>query len=411
MYQLAINAVTKIINETGYVNIVISDNIKNSKLTDHERRLFTRIVYGTVENYLLLDYYLKPYTTGKKIKPFIRNTLRCGVYMLFFMDLANHFVVNELVKIVKRQDYHASGMVNAILRSIIREGLREIKASDKVEYLSIKYSYPIELVKELIKQYPNEIEDILGTEEETYNTYRINTLKITKEEVEKLLIEHDVEYKINNTTLWTKSSLINTSLFVDGKIISQDSSSQKVGEVVNPVAGSLILDACSAPGGKAYHMATIMENKGEITCLDIYPHKLKLIEEGASIQGITILKPVLADASKYQPDKLFDYVVIDAPCSGLGVMKHKVDLKYHMTVSSMNELVGLQTDILENLYRVVKPNGYLVYSTCTINKNENMYQIKKFIEKHLEFKLLEETQFLPNSLGDGFYIAKLQRKA
>ena len=131
MYQLAINAITKIINEAGYVNLVISDNIKNSNLTDHERRLFTRIVYGTVEKYLLLDYYLKPYTTGKKIKPFIRNTLRMGVYMIYFMDIANHFVVNELVKIVKKQDYHGSGMVNAILRSIIRDGLREIKVSDK----------------------------------------------------------------------------------------------------------------------------------------------------------------------------------------------------------------------------------------------------------------------------------------
>ena len=131
MYQLAINAITKIINESGYVNIVISDNIKNSKLTDHERRLFTRIVYGTVEKYLLLDYYLKPYTTGKKIKPFIRNTLRMGVYMIYFMDIANHFVVNELVKIVKKHDFHASGLVNAVLRSIIRDGLREIKASNK----------------------------------------------------------------------------------------------------------------------------------------------------------------------------------------------------------------------------------------------------------------------------------------
>ena len=166
MYQLAEKAITKIINESGYVNIVISDVIKNSELTDHERRLFTRIVYGTVEKYLLLDYYLKPYTSGKKIKPFVRNTLRMGVYMIFFMSIANHFVVNELVKIIKKQDYHASGMVNAILRSIIRDGLREIKSDNKAEYLSIKYSYPLELVKELIKQYPADIESILSVEEE-----------------------------------------------------------------------------------------------------------------------------------------------------------------------------------------------------------------------------------------------------
>lgn len=411
MYQLAINAITKIINEAGYVNLVISDNIKNSNLTDHERRLFTRIVYGTVEKYLLLDYYLKPYTTGKKIKPFIRNTLRMGVYMIYFMDIANHFVVNELVKIVKKQDYHASGMVNAILRSIIRDGLREIKVSDKAEYLSIKYSYALELVKELMKQYPNEIEDILSASEGVYNTYRINTLKISTEEVESLLKEHDVEYKLENTTLWTKNSLINTSLFVEGKIVPQDASSQQVALVTNPLSGSRILDACSAPGGKAYHLATIMGNIGEIICLDIYPHKLKLIEEGSLKQGLTILKPTLSDARTYSSDEPFDYVVVDAPCSGLGVMLHKVDLKYHMSLSSMNELVSLQEEILENLYRLVKVNGYLVYSTCTINKNENIYQIKKFIKKHPEFELLVEKEYLPSSLGDGFFIAKLQRKA
>ena len=411
MYQLAIQSITKIINEAGYVNIVISDNIKNSQLTDHERRLFTRIVYGTVEKYLLLDYYLKPYTTGKRIKPFVRNTLRMGVYMIYFMDIANHFVVNELVKITKKQDYHASGMVNAILRSIIRDGLREIKINDKAEYLSIKYSYSLDLVKELMKQYPDNIEDILKTEEVIYNTYRINTLKTSIKDVELYLKEQDIEYKLGNTCLWTKNSLINTSLFVDGKIIAQDSSSQDVAIVTNPLPGSKILDACSAPGGKACHMATIMKNKGEIICLDVYPHKLKLIEENAEKQGLAILKPTLSDATKYQSDSPFDYVVIDAPCSGLGVMLHKVDLKYHMNLSSMNELVLLQEEILENLYKQVKVNGYLVYSTCTINKHENTFQIKKFMEKHKEFELLDEKEYLPNSLGDGFYIAKLQRKA
>jgi 16S rRNA (cytosine967-C5)-methyltransferase len=334
-----------------------------------------------------------------------------GVYMIYFMDIANHFVVNELVKIVKKHDYHASGMVNAILRSIIRDGLREIKINDKAEYLSVKYSYSLELVRELIKQYPDKIEEILSNEEEVYNTYRINTLKISLEEVETLLKEQDIAYKLEKTTLWTKNSLINTSLFLDGKIVAQDASSQEVALVANPLQGSKILDACSAPGGKACHMATIMKNQGDIICLDVYPHKLKLIEENALKQGLTILKPTLADARMYQSDCDFDYVVIDAPCSGLGVMLHKVDLKYHMTLSSMNELVLLQEEILENLYKLVKVNGYLVYSTCTINKNENNYQIKKFVKKHPEFVLLEEKEYLPSSLGDGFYIAKLQRKA
>lgn len=411
MYQLAQEAIIKIINDGGYVNIVISDFIKNSELTDHERRLFTRIVYGTVEKYLLLDYYLKPYTSGKKIKTPIRNILRMGVYMIFFMNIANHFVVNELVKMVKRQDFRASGLVNAVLRSIIRDGLREIEKKDLVSYLSIKYSYPIELVKELYNQYPNDIENILRADGEIYNTYRINTLKTTIDEIKDYLENKEYKYKIDGTTLWSKESLIKTPLFMEGKIISQDSSSQRVALITNPVKNSRILDSCSAPGGKACHMATMMENMGEIICLDIYPHKLKLIEENAKNQGITILKTCLSDAREYYDDKPFDYVVIDAPCSGLGVMDHKVDLKYHMSVSSMKELVTLQSQILDHLSALVVKNGYLVYSTCTINKNENTYQIKKFIEKHPEYQLLEEIQLLPSNEGDGFYICKLQRKA
>lgn len=411
MYQLAQKAITKIINDGGYVNLVISDVIKNNELTDHERRLFTRIVYGTVEKYLLLDYYLKPYISGKRVKPYVKNTLRMGIYMIFFMNTANHFVVNELVKLIKKQDFNASSLVNAVLRSIIRDGLREIEQKDQIEYLSIKYSYPIELVKELIKQYPEEIESILNAEGQIYNIYRINTLKIKIEEVEQFLQKHEFEYKIDNITLWCKDSLINTKLFEEGKIIAQDASSQKVGLIVNPKRHSRILDACSAPGGKACHMATIMENTGEIVCCDVYPHKLKLIEENAQKQGVTILKTVLSDAREYKDDKLFDYVVIDAPCSGLGVMDHKVDLKYHMNSSNMNELVGLQEEILNHLASFVKEEGYLIYSTCTINKNENTYQIQKFLETHPNYGLLEEIQILPSNIGDGFYISKLQRKA
>lgn len=411
MYQLAQGAITKIINDGGYVNLVISDIIKSNKLTDHERRLFTRIVYGTVEKYLLLDYYLNPYISGKKIKPYVRNTLRMGIYMIFFMNISNHFVVNELVKLIKKQDFRTSGLVNAVLRNIIRDGLREIEKKDWIEYLSIKYSYPVELVKELINQYPEDIESILNAEGEIYNTYRINTLKINIEKVERFLQDNGLGYKIDNATIWCKDSLIHTSLFEEGKIIPQDASSQQVGLMVNPKKHSRILDACSAPGGKACHMATLMENTGEIICCDVYPHKLKLIEEGAKKQGITVLKTVLSDARLYKDDKQFDYVVIDAPCSGLGVMDHKVDLKYHMTISSMNELVGLQEEILNHLASFVKEDGYLIYSTCTINKNENTYQIKRFLEKHPNYELLEEIQILPSNLKDGFYISKLQRKA
>lgn len=412
MYQLARDAITRIINEEAYTNLVVSEVIEKHSLTEHERRLFTKIVYGTVEKYLLLDYYLKPYTQGKRLKPYLKNTLRMGVYMLFFMDIANHFVVNELVKMVKKKDYKGSQLVNAIFRSILKQELPSIKASSYLEELSIKYSYPQSLVEEIYKQYPSDIESILNMDyKQNYNIYRINTLKISVEEVVEYLNTKSIKYMIDKTTIWVENSLINDVLFKDGMIIAQDASSQKVGFIANPSPGDRVLDACSAPGGKACHMGTIMNNQGEIVCLDVYDHKIELIKENASIQGISIIKLMVQDSRTYEPIELFDIIVIDAPCSGLGVMDHKVDLKYRMNAESMNGLVNLQKEILENLHKYVKLNGYLVYSTCTINQNENNKQMDEFIKNHPNYEKIYEEQILPNNLGDGFYICKLQRKA
>ena len=412
MYQLARDAITRIINEEAYTNLVVSEVIEKHSLTEHERRLFTKIVYGTVEKYLLLDYYLKPYTQGKRLKPYLKNTLRMGVYMLFFMDIANHFVVNELVKMVKKKDYKGSQLVNAIFRSILKQELPSIKASSYLEELSIKYSYPQSLVEEIYKQYPSDIESILNMDyKQNYNIYRINTLKTSVEEVVEYLNTKSIKYMIDKTTIWVENSLINDVLFKDGMIIAQDASSQKVGFIANPSPGDRVLDACSAPGGKACHMGTIMNNQGEIVCLDVYDHKIELIKENASKQGISIIKPMVQDSRTYEPIELFDIIVIDAPCSGLGVMDHKVDLKYRMNAESMNGLVNLQKEILENLHKYVKLNGYLVSSTCTINQNENNKQMDEFIKNHPNYEKIYEEQILPNNLGDGFYICKLQRKA
>ena len=195
MYQLARDAITRIINEEAYTNLVVSEVIEKHSLTEHERRLFTKIVYGTVEKYLLLDYYLKPYTQGKRLKPYLKNTLRMGVYMLFFMDIANHFVVNELVKMVKKKDYKGSQLVNAIFRSILKQELPSIKASSYLEELSIKYSYPQSLVEEIYKQYPSDIESILNMDyKQNYNIYRINTLKTSVEEVVEYLNTKSKKY-------------------------------------------------------------------------------------------------------------------------------------------------------------------------------------------------------------------------
>ena len=167
---------------------------------------------------------------------------------------------------------------------------------------------------------------------------------------------------------------------------------------------------CSAPGSKAFHMAALTNNNAEITCCDIYEHKIKLINDMAKNLGVTCLKPTVCDSVMQTYEEPFDYVLLDAPCSGLGVMKHKVDLKYQFNMKDVEDIVVLQKALLGRASRNVKVGGTLVYSTCTINKMENEEMIKYFLKKHKEFKLLEVHQLLPTNKNDGFYIAKMIRE-
>ena len=200
-------------------------------------------------------------------------------------------------------------------------------------------------------------------------------------------------------------------LFEEGKIVAQDASSIKVAEVTSPKEGMYILDACSAPGAKSMHLASIMNNKGKIISCDVHEHKLKLIEENARKLGVSIIETKLSDGTKATYQEEFDIIVLDVPCSGLGVINHKSDLKYKMTIDKIKSINEIQNNIIENLCIYIKKNGFLVYSTCTINKDENERLINKFLKKHSEFVKREEHIIVQNfnTDMDGFYIAKLER--
>lgn len=411
MFNYVINSVVSILKDDAFTNIVISDTIKNANFDDSKKRLYTKLVYGVVENKILLDYYLQPLISGKRVKPFIKNALRVGAYAIDNLNLANHYIVNEIVNSVKKQDYKASMFVNAILRKYINTPKRDLKDLSKIDYISTKYSINKELVELLYKQYQDKIIDFLTLSDDISNTYRINTLKTNVNEIIKFLDDEEIEYTIEkDVILQTKSSLINTQLFNDGKIVAQDKSSILVGIVADPKENMNILDACSAPGSKSMHLASIINNNGNITSMDIYEHKIKLIEDNAKKVGATCIKTKLQDASIAEFDELFDLILVDAPCSGLGVMRHKPDLKYQMNIEKIESIKKTQFSILENIYKYLKEDGILVYSTCTINKDENEIMIDKFIEKHSNFIKEEEYKILPTTQEDGFYICRLRGK-
>lgn len=409
MYKRLALDLVKIYKEGAYLSIVLDNSIKELKLDLNDKKVYTKVIYGVCEKRMMIDYNISPLIKGKRVKPFIKNILRIGVYVIDYMNMKDHFIVNELVKIVKKDDYKSAMFVNGVLRSYQRSVKPSINSLSEIEKVSLELSLPLELAALLYKQYKEKLVTFFESGN-VFNTYRINTLKTNVSDITKNLDELKVLYKIDNVTLYTRETLINTDMFKNGVIIAQDASSIRVSEVVNPHSGASVLDACSAPGGKSLHMGAIMNNIGTITSCDVYVHKLAKINDNAKKLGVTIINTLLADATTYDYNKKYDYCLVDVPCSGLGVIGHKPDLKYHITLKDIEAINNLQKKIIRHVKDFVKDDGILVYSTCTINKFENEWLIKDFLNECKEFKKLEEEIILPSSTQDGFYICKMRKE-
>ena len=409
MYKRLATDLVKVFNENAYLAIVINNTFNELNLSLNDKKIYTKIIYGVVEKRLLLDFNLASLIKGKRVKPLIKNILRIGVYVIDYMNIKDHFIVNELVSTIKKTDYKSAMFINGVLRSYQRVDKPSLDKLSELERLSIELSIPIDLCSMLYKQYGNKMKEFF-VEGNSYNSYRINTLKIDVSDVLKVLDSEVIKYEINGVNVLTKDTLINHELFKNGLIIAQDSSSIRVGEIVNPVPGSSVLDVCSAPGGKSMHMAAIMNNNGSITSCDVYDHKLEKINANASKLGVSIVNTILADGTSYNYNNTYDYVLADVPCSGLGVIGHKPDLKYHLTIKDIEDINALQKQIINHVKNFVKNGGYLVYSTCTINKLENEWFIKDFLRENKEFVKIEEEIILPNSKQDGFYICKMRKE-
>lgn len=416
--KLALEAIEKITANKAYSNIVVNEFLNKFEMNKEDKALFTKIVYGTIQHYITIEYYLQPYIGHKKQKSWVKNLIFLSVYQIVYLDIPDYAVLNEAVDVASLKDKYIGKFVNAVLRNFLRNDIRTFDGLDDINKLSVKYSHPSWLVAFLLKDYSYDIvEKILIESIKVKNDFiRVNTLKTTKEEVLKIMESEEIKYEVSNLVengIMIYKPIASHNLFLKGFVTIQDISSQMVAEVASPKKDAIVIDLCSAPGGKSSHMAALMENTGTIYACDIHQHKLNLMDNAFRRLGVTNTKVQLIDARKitdYVKGESVDYVLADVPCSGLGVISHKVDLKYQIDLDSIEEILSLQKEILESSYDIVKKGGYYIYSTCTINKDENERQIENFLKNHHDFEKVEEKTILPYEYhSDGFYICKMRR--
>lgn len=440
--QVALDILLSIEKEKTFSNIALNKMIPNT-MEKRDENFIRELVYGVIENKLYIDYIIKNASKIKikKIHPLVMSILRLGIYQIVFMDsVPNSAAVNESVNLVKKRGHKGTiAFVNGVLRNISRNPSKfnRLDSNNPLEYLSIKYSHPEYLVEEWLGEYGYDFtEKLLEANNLTpHLNIRVNTLKINRDDLIKKLKVKNIECEkgiLSKSSLIIKNPhrIIDSDEFKSGLFTIQDESSMLVGEVLNPQEGSLVLDMCSAPGGKATHIAQLMNNKGRIIARDIYDHRIKLIEENIKRLGSKIIETELYDALKLD-DKLInkvDYCLIDAPCSGLGLIRRKPEIKWNRGKSDIEELISLQYQILNTGKNYVKDGGILLYSTCTIYAGENLSIIRSFLENNKNFRLEAITeideqfdesrtlkdgfiQLYPHIHGtDGFFIAKMRKE-
>ena len=419
----------KIDKEEAYSNIELNEQIKQNRknLTEKDIGLISEIVYGVTTWRLTLDEIIKKYSKIKikKISPWILNILRMGIYQIIFLDkIPKSAAVNESVNLAKRYGHaSSSNFVNAILRKIEKTDYEEFfQIGDDIERISKITSMPKWIVEELMKN--NEIKKV---EEICKNsnikpkiTIRVNSLKINKQELIKKLKEKGIECnepqeKVDDFLILEKiKNIENIDEFKKGYFTIQDISAGQTARILNPQPGELVLDACSAPGGKTTYMAELMKNKGKIEAWDIHEHRTKLVEQNAQRLGINIIETKVKDASLYD-EKLkekFDKILLDVPCLGIGVIKRKPDIKWKRKPEDVKNITEIQKKILDNCSKYLKKNGVMVYSTCSILEKENQDIVDEFLKENNEYYIRpEETRnILTNEEKDGFFICKVYRK-
>lgn len=435
--EIALDTLNEVFYKDAYSNIILNHKLNSSGLEERDKALVTEIVYGTIKyKYTIdkiLDSFLKSGTN--KLDKQILNILRIGVYQIKYLDRIPDFAaVNECVELAKKKSFKFSKLVNGVLRNFIRNKDLKIDFKSDIKRLSFEYSFPEWMVELFVKQYGKESTEhiLMGLNSVPPNTVRVNNLKTNYDEVWENLETN--EYNIQEGKVCPEAiqiikgrSIERNPFFREGHITVQDESAMLVAPSMELEDNMVVLDLCSAPGGKTTHIAEIMNNTGIIHAFDIHTNKLTLIKQNTERLGITNIKLDTMDASIFNKDlaNKADRVLIDVPCSGLGIIRKKPEIKWNKTNKDLKSLIPIQRNIMKNAAQYVKPGGIILYSTCTLNKEENEKNINWFLENFKEFKLeplfygnidnmiyseMGTVTILPDDNMDGFFIAKLRKQ-
>ncbi|HBC92962.1 MAG TPA: 16S rRNA (cytosine(967)-C(5))-methyltransferase RsmB [Pelotomaculum sp.] len=442
---LALRVLIDFEQDGAYANLALNKILEKYRPGKLDRAFATELSYGALRSLNTLDWVLSQFVSQPLDRQplAVRNILRLGVYQLMFMDrVPPAAACNEAAELARQYGHQGVvRFVNGVLRNVARR-LGDIQypalEEDPVEHIALKYSHPVWLVKRWLEEFG--LEDTIAIcradNKPAPNTIRTNTLKINRDNLADRLAREGlsvVKTGLAPEGLYLDGFLSFGSLdsFREGLFQVQDESSMLAGRALMPPPGSFVIDACGAPGGKTTHLAQLMGNRGRILAFDIYPHKLDLIKENCARLGVGMVEAAFGDAREL-PAELHgraDFVLVDAPCSGLGVLRRRPDARWRKDPGEIPAVVQLQSQILESASRCVKDGGVLLYSTCSITHEENLGQVEDFLNRHPEFGLEGLGATLPGELDnngtlrqgyvqlypgnhgmDGFFIARMRKK-
>jgi 16S rRNA (cytosine967-C5)-methyltransferase len=409
--ELALEILIAYERDHTYLNIAL-----NHALESHEvkKDLVAALVYGTIQYRLRLEYELEPQIARRRVKVFERMLLLMSVYKHLYLSMPDYAIVDSSVELAKKKKgKRTSQFINGVLRTTFKNP-RSLEGLKEEEALSIKESHPLWMVKMLVSQYGlEETKKVLKANNEVpYKTARINTLKTSRDD----FLENHPDFIASQNSpyalFYKGGNIAHTDAYKEGLVTIQDESSQMAASLLDPKEGEAVLDMCAAPGSKTTELAMLMNNIGSIDAFDLYEHKIKLIHENANRLGVSIINASCGDATDLEvfKGKTYDKILLDGPCTGLGVLARKPEIRYHDS-SIMDEIIPIQKKLLENAYKLCKMGGNIVYSTCTINKKENEKQISAFLKAHGDMVMIKEATILPYMYhSDGFYMCLLKKE-
>lgn len=435
----AVKILNRIDRSESYSDKLIMSFIENTEMIPADRALMTEIVNGVIRWRNKLDWVLTGFYHGEfgKCLNLVKNALRVGLYQMMFLNkIPPHAAINESVEIVKHiQGEKAAGLANAVLRNISRNlnNIRYPRADDdKSHYLSVLYSHPKWMVKRYVQRFgESEAIELMAANNSTpHLVIRINRGKTSADEIKEIFDTNKVNFEqselLADSIMLKKfnGNIAKTEIFRQGKVTVQDTAASLVCLLAAPAEGSFVIDMCAAPGGKATYLADLMNNKGKVLALDKFEAKCRMIKDNAARLGNDIIETMLADSKEFVSKTQADMVLVDAPCSGTGTLRKKPEIKWRLEREDIDMLTKLQRALLSNAVQNVKQGGCLVYSTCSLEEEENEKMAGWFLETHKDFELDPAENYLPAALckdgylyamphktaTDGAFAAKFRRK-